>query len=67
MVVTTQNGLADITNVLHGYIFQPDDHERTISCNTAGPWLRDDDNHETSGQLNVICKNSLLFDVRIFF
>jgi hypothetical protein len=47
--------LTTITDTLH-YAFQAGDHGQTVRCITAGPWIREDDNHDTTAQLNVICK-----------
>ena len=55
VAVPSRDGLTTITDTLQ-YAFQAGDHGQTVRCITAGPWIREDDNHDTSAQLNVICK-----------
>jgi len=53
VAVPSRDGLTTITDTLR-YAFQASDHGQTVRCITAGPWIREDDNHDTSAQLNVI-------------
>lgn len=53
VAVPSRDGLMTITDTLH-YAFQAGDHGQTVRCITAGPWIREDDNHDTTAQLNVI-------------
>jgi len=57
VAVPSRDGLTTITDTLH-YAFQAGDHGQTVRCITAGPWIRETDDHDTTAQLNVICKAS---------
>jgi len=53
VAVPSRDGLTTITDTLH-YAFQAGDHGQTVRCITAGPWIRESDDHDTTAQLNVI-------------
>ena len=47
-----------ITDTLK-YTFEAVDHNQVIRCLTVGPWLTENDPHEATAHLNVICKHAV--------